>query len=310
LIPLSTPSTRTRAKLGLKIQTPERWSFLAVSRTLNLCRPFVRYLILDISVLYWTKKRGDSLVNSSKDSLPLFSQHLLIFLLLPLLDGQFSRLVVVLVLVGSRSDLFSNLGLDLCWILYRIGRQYLHQIGQSYWIVSWLDGIIIGHTFWSIRRQESHLLPIPLILKLGFTSLPTHLLLFLLGQHQSPLVLLLVARCRDWDRMLDQVRDQRFSRVCRDPLDCFIDIIVCRAVIQEGHVPPLYVWRWFSLSSVQLLTKQCKIPLTFKLLSRVSNSLSRPAFLLAAAILCLRASILASFLNWSPCSTYLPCGAK
>lgn len=61
-------------------------------------------------------------------------QHLLVILLLPLLDSQLSSLVVVLMLVGPRSDFFSNLGLDLGRILDRIGRQDLHQIGQSHWI--------------------------------------------------------------------------------------------------------------------------------------------------------------------------------
>lgn len=46
LIDLSIPSTMTRAKEGWKMQIPERRLALAVSRTLNLCRPFVRYLIL------------------------------------------------------------------------------------------------------------------------------------------------------------------------------------------------------------------------------------------------------------------------
>lgn len=45
---------------------------------------------------------------------------------------------------------------------------------------------------------------------------------------------------------------------------------------------------------------------TLRLRSRVSNSLSRPAFRLASAILCLNASIFCSFLSWSPCSTYFP----
>lgn len=46
LIDLSIPSTMTRANEGWKMQIPERRLALAVSRTLNLCRPFVRYLIL------------------------------------------------------------------------------------------------------------------------------------------------------------------------------------------------------------------------------------------------------------------------
>lgn len=45
---------------------------------------------------------------------------------------------------------------------------------------------------------------------------------------------------------------------------------------------------------------------TLRLRSRVSNSLSKPAFRLASAILCRNASIFCSFLSWSPCSTYFP----
>lgn len=109
--------------------------------------------------------------------------------------------------------------------------------------------------------------------------------------------------------MKNEVGDERVGRGGQVGVGRLEVVFVCDAAGKNGFVPPFDGRRRLSLQNGQVssrLSTPKKKKQTLRLRSRVSNSLSRPAFLLASAILCLRASIFCSFRSCSPCSTYLP----